>query len=178
VERTGYGVGQRKTAIPNLLRVHLAETEAQPNGLETVPACLLQCNIDDMTPEMLGAAMDLLMEAGAMDVHFTPIVMKKNRPATSVSLLCGAGDEDRFKRLIFRHTTTLGIKSFPIQKTVLATAFERLETSLGTVTMKNALMDGEVIRSKPELEDCREIARRHGIPLGEVYLHIGRNRKA
>ncbi len=178
VERTGYGVGQRKTAIPNLLRVHLAETAAPSAGLDTVPACLLQCNIDDMTPEMLGAAMDLLMEAGAMDVHFTPIVMKKNRPATSVSLLCGAGDEDRFKRLIFRHTTTLGIKSFPIEKTVLATAFERLETPLGTVTMKNALMDGEVIRSKPELEDCREIARRHGIPLGEVYLHIGRNRKA
>ena len=178
VERTGYGVGHRKTAIPNLLRVHLAEAEAPSGGLETVPARLLQCNIDDMTPEMLGAVMDLLMEAGAMDVHFTPIVMKKNRPATSVSLLCGAADEERFKRLIFRHTTTLGIKSFPMEKTVLARSFERLETPLGTVTMKNALMDGKVIRSKPELEDCRRIARRHGIPLGDVYLQILRSRKS
>ena len=112
-----------------------------------------------------------------MDVHFTPILMKKNRLATCLSLLCAATDAPRFKALIFRHTTTLGIKSFALEKTVLETSFERLETPLGPVTMKNALFEGAVIRSKPELEDCREMARRHDIPLTEVYACIGRCRK-
>ncbi len=178
VEKTGYGIGHRDTEIPNVLRVHLATAEDLIKGVEQIPACLLQCNIDDMTPEMLGVVMDLLMDAGAMDVHFTPILMKKNRPATSVSVLCSAAEEVRFKRLLFKHTTTLGIKRFSIEKTVLATTLESLDTSLGSVTMKNALMDGKVIRSKPELEDCREIAKRHDVPLGEVYFEIGKQRKS
>lgn len=181
MDETAYGIGHRDTDIPNVLRVHLArpaESSATASAGGTMSSArLLQCNIDDMTPEMLGVVMDLLMESGAMDVHFTPILMKKGRPATCISLLCSAQDEEKFKMLLFRHTTTLGIKSFPLQKTVLATAFERLDTPLGSVTMKNALLDGEIIRSKPELEDCREISRRQGIPLAEVYYHIGKSRK-
>lgn len=170
-EKTAYGIGHRDTAdIPNLLRVHLARTEPAAQGVR--PARLLSCNIDDMTAEELGVAMDVLMGAGAMDVHFTPILMKKNRPATCLSLLCAVADEARFKELLFRHTSTLGIKSFPLEKTELERAFERLETPLGTVTMKTAFMNGERIRSKPELEDCRTIAERHGIPLAEVYARI------
>lgn len=173
-ERTGYGIGHRDTAIPNVLRVHLADVASGRSVGMVGKARLLQCNIDDMTAEMLGAAMDLLMERGAMDVHFTPIVMKKNRPATCVSVLCAPGDEARFKELLFRHTTTLGIKSFPLDKTVLEIGFERLDTPLGPVTMKNAVLDGTVLRAKPEFEDCRELARRHDIPLAEVYARIAR----
>lgn len=177
VQKTAYGIGHRDNEIPNVLRVQLSEVEKASSSLPTVPAKLLQCNIDDMTGEMLGVAMEQLMEAGAMDVHFTPIVMKKNRPATTLSLLCGSEDEDRFKKQIFQHTTTLGIKSISIEKSVLDVSFEKLETPLGTVTMKNAILDGKVIRSKPELEDCRSLAREHGIPLGEVYLAIGKVRE-
>ncbi len=176
VQKTAYGIGHRDNEIPNVLRVQLAKVEQQAESLPTVSARLLQCNIDDMTGEMLGAALDQLMEDGAMDVHFTPIVMKKNRPATTLSLLCSAEDEDKFKRLIFKHTSTLGIKSIAIEKTVLGISFDKLETALGTVTMKNAILDGEVIRSKPELEDCRTLAKKNGIPLSEVYLQIGKVR--
>ncbi len=200
VEKSAYGVGHRDTKeIPNLLRIHLAtaveahlkrmgkdgvkeeerswlEKAHSPAELRTISARLLQCNIDDMTGEMLGVVMETLMESGAMDVHFTPIIMKKNRPATQISLLCESTDEDKFKHLLFRHTTTLGIKSFPIEKTELEVSFEILETSLGNVTMKNAVMDGQVIRSKPELEDCKTLAARHDIPLAEVYLEIGKCR--
>ena len=200
VQRTGYGIGHRDTELPNLLRVHLAEVDATHAGLAaggassaaftvvsgaaagavaplpTEPARLLQCNIDDMTAEQLAVAMEQLMEAGAIDVHFTPIMMKKGRPATCVSLLCAQGEQERFARLLFRHTTTLGIKSVPIDKLVLETRFERLETPLGLVTMKLALLDGEVLRAKPELEDCKALARKHGIPLADVYLAIGKAR--
>lgn len=174
-EKTGYGIGHRDTAIPNVLRVHLARPASSGSTGSTAPARLLQCNIDDMTAEMLGVAMDVLMESGAMDVHFIPILMKKNRPATCLSLLCSVADEERFKELLFRHTTTLGIKSFPLDKTVLAIAFERLDTPLGTVTMKHAMKDGKVLRSKPELEDCRELARHHDLPLTEVYARIAKS---
>ncbi len=177
LQKTAYGIGHRDNEIPNVLRVQLAETETADMLPDSVPSRLLQCNIDDMTAEMLGVAMDLFMEEGARDVHFTPIVMKKNRPATTLSILCNAEDENRFKRLIFRHTTTLGIKSITIEKSVLDISFEKLETPLGSVTMKNAILDGKVIRSKPELEDCRELAQKHNIPLGEVYLQIGKYRK-
>ncbi|TIH15832.1 nickel pincer cofactor biosynthesis protein LarC [Marinifilum sp. JC120] len=177
VQKTAYGIGHRDNEIPNVLRVQLAKVEKKTASLPTVPARLLQCNIDDMTGEMLGAALDQLMEDGAMDVHFTPIVMKKNRPATTLSLLCGAEDEDKFKRLIFKHTTTNGIKSIAIEKTTLGTSFDKLETPLGPVTMKNALLDGKIIRSKPELEDCRALAKAHEISLSEVYLQIGKVRE-
>ena len=176
IHKTGYGIGHRDTAIPNVLRVHLARVEDKANDFRMIPARLLQCNIDDMTGETLGAALEQLLSEGAMDVHFTPIIMKKNRPATTLSLLCGAEDEDTFKRLLFRHTTTLGIKSIPIEKTELDIEFDTLETPLGAVTMKNALLDGKVIRSKPELDDCLALAKKHSIPLSEVYLHIGKVR--
>lgn len=164
VRKSAYGIGHRQTEIPNLLRVHLAEVDAQ----ELQRFCLLQCNIDDMTAEMLGAAMDLFMEEGAMDVHFTPILMKKNRPATSLSLLCADADAVKFKELIFRHTTTLGVKIIAVSKTILETAPELVETPLGAVTVKNAFLHGKKVRSKLEFEECRALARRNGMSLAEV----------
>lgn len=175
IEKTGYGIGHRDNDVPNVLRVFLAETEGGGRRIEE--SLLLECNIDDMTPEMLGAAMELLLANGASDVHFTPAVMKKNRPAVTVSVLCPQADGDKFRDLLFIHTTTLGIKSTAIRKDMLEISFEKLETPLGTVTMKNALMNGGIIRSKPEFEDCKKLAEQHGIPVGEVYTQIGRCRK-
>lgn len=166
--RTGYGIGHRETERPNLLRVHLAEAESAGRSGEG-RARMLQCNIDDMTGEFLGNTMELLMENGAMDVHFTSIMMKKNRPAIQISLLCSEAEEERFKTLLFRHTTTLGVKSFPLEKTVLERRFVQLETPLGPVTMKQTLLEGIVLRSKPEFEECKVIARRNNITLAEVY---------
>jgi len=173
ISKTGYGIGHRETERPNLLRVHLAQVQTtQPP--ERIQARLLQCNIDDMTGEHLGDLMDFLMESGAMDVHFTPIIMKKNRPAVQISLLCSLAEEERFKLLLLRHTTTLGVKSFPLEKTMLARRLVKLETPLGPVTMKQALLEGVVIHSKPEFEDCKAIARRNGLPLAEVYGLVGK----
>jgi uncharacterized protein (TIGR00299 family) protein len=175
-DRTAYGIGHRHSDIPNVLRVHLARVEDGPEAWIRRDASLLQCNIDDMTAEMLGVVMEDLMAAGAMDVHFTPVQMKKNRPATCLSLLCTKKDEARFTDLIFSQTTTLGIKSFPVGKSVLEIAFEKIETPLGPVTFKHALRNGKVVRSKPELEDCRRLSVLHGIPLIEVCARIAQGR--
>jgi len=172
MKKTAYGIGQRDTEIPNVLRVTLARPLTFQNGASVSTARMLQCNIDDMTAEMMGVAMERLMDAGAMDVHFTPIQMKKNRPATSLSLLCAQRDEARFKELLFLHTTTLGIKSFRLEKTALKTRFRTLQTPLGSVRMKQALLNDKVLREKPELEDCRSIAEKNDIPLAAVYAMI------
>ena len=181
--KTGYGIGHRQSARPNMLRVHLAEVDAGADAAaraETAGAepadqfCQLQCTIDDMSGEMLAEAMDILIEQGAGDVYFTPVVMKKNRPGILVSVICAASERARITELLFRHTTTLGVKVFSVDKTVLEQRFATAATPLGEVRVKQALMDGKVLRSKPEFEDCKALARRHGIPLAEVYAAISK----
>ncbi|WP_027179061.1 nickel pincer cofactor biosynthesis protein LarC [Maridesulfovibrio bastinii] len=174
ITETGYGIGHRKTEFPNFLRVFLAESQDSADGNISSKACLLQCNIDDMTAEMLGAALETLMEKGAMDVYFTPVTMKKNRPGTMLSVLCSEDDKEHFTRLLFYHTTTLGVKCFPLDKTALERKFETVQTDLGPVTFKHALIDGEIYRSKPEFEDCRKIAREKDISLSRVYEIINK----
>lgn len=179
VTKTGYGIGHCKTGLPNLTRVHLANVAASDTSgksQQTLPksvhAQLLECNIDDMTGEQLGDVMALLMDSGAMDVHFTPIMMKKNRPATQISLLCYAADTERFMNLLFRNTTTLGVKNFPLEKTSLERRFRQVQTQYGPVSVKEALLDGEVLHFKPEYQECQAIARKADVPLAKVYTAV------
>ena len=195
--KTGYGIGHRQSQRPNverpnMLRVELAEVDestlgagssaaiqvaAEPTGAShaaTCGACLLQCNIDDMSGELLAETMDMLIEHGAGDVSCTPVVMKKSRPGVVVSVVCGETERARFTELLFRHTTTLGVKVFLHEKAMLEQSFASVTTPLGTVRLKQALLHGKVLRSKPEFEDCKALARRHGIPLAEVYAAISK----
>lgn len=194
--KTGYGIGHRqsqrpKMERPNMLRVELAEVEPDQASMATQPAqaeadhpgtghaansraCLLQCNIDDMSGEMLAEAMDILIEQGAGDVYFMPVVMKKSRPGVVVSVVCGESERTRFTELLFRHTSTLGVKVFLHEKAMLEQSFVSVTTPLGSVRLKQALLHGKVLRSKPEFEDCKALARRHGIPLAEVYAAISK----
>lgn len=183
VRKTGYGIGQRQGGVlPNVLRVHLADVDGEAGasaggqaGAETVAARLLQCNLDDMSPEQVGALVDLFLDAGAMDVHLTPIVMKKNRPAVQLSLLCAARDEARFRALVLRHTTSFGLKSFPLEKTELERRMVTVPTEFGPVAVKEALLAGQVLHAKPEFEDCRALAARHDLPLATVMARVMRH---
>ena len=191
--RTGYGIGHRQSQRPdaqrpNMLRVELAEVAdlgdtaadcAAPAAQKEGPgaasrACLLQCNIDDMSGELLAETMDVLIEQGAGDVYFTPVFMKKNRPGIVISVVCGEGEREKFTELLFRHTTTLGVKVFSHEKAMLEQKFTTVATALGNVRLKQACMRGTVLRSKPEFEDCKALAHRHGVPLAEVYAAISK----
>lgn len=168
--KTAYGIGHRDTSIPNILRVNLAEEINKP--YENEKAILLECNIDDMNNEVIGNLMERLLEAGANDVSFQNIQMKKNRPAILLSLLCTKEKEEYFKELLFRETSTFGIKTFQIEKSMLKREVEEIETSLGNVRIKKGLYNNEVIKSKVEFEDILRISKDTEIPLMKVYQQI------
>lgn len=168
--KTAYGIGHRDVSIPNILRVNLVEEIVKP--YESENAVSLECNIDDMNNEVIGSLMERVLEAGANDVSFQNIQMKKNRPAILLSVLCSKEKEEFFKGLLFKETSTFGIKSFPIEKSILKREVEEVETTLGKVRVKKGLYNNEVIKSKVEYEDLLKISKEKNIPLMEVYKRI------
>jgi TIGR00299 family protein len=174
ITRVAYGVGHRDTEIPNVLRVFLAERDADaaptsPGGDEGV---LLECNIDDMSPESHGFAMERLFAAGADDVWITPIVMKKNRAAIALSAMCPRDREAAVAEAMLRETTSLGLRRSTYRKTALDREMATVETSLGRVRVKSAFLRGEKLKSKPEYEDLRAIAQARGMSIAAVLEAI------
>jgi pyridinium-3,5-bisthiocarboxylic acid mononucleotide nickel chelatase len=132
----------------------------------------MEVNLDDISGEWLGYVMDQLFEAGANDVFYTPIYMKKNRPGVMLQVLCDQKMIIRMKEILFAETTTLGIRYYPLSVHRLARTFYHVQTEWGDVTVKQGLHNGEIIQSAPEYEDCRKIAKDHNIPLKEVYQRV------
>jgi hypothetical protein len=156
---------------PNLLRGMLFETAADvaPQDDEV---CRFECEIDDATGEVLGAACQLLMAAGALDVTTEAVMMKKQRPGVRLSVLCRIPDRERIAELIFRHTTTFGIRESLLRRRTLARHFEEVETPYGKIRMKVGTLGSEVIRRTPEFEDCRRAAEEHGVPVATVLAAV------
>jgi uncharacterized protein (TIGR00299 family) protein len=166
VERAGYGAGSRDIAgRPNVLRMWLGE--ASP--MATRPMLLIETNVDDMTGEMLGYARDKLLEAGAADVWFTSIQMKKGRPGVMLSVICVEADEEAVARLLLRETSTLGVRVRPVQRWEAEREVVEFESSLGPAAVKVKRIAGEPPRVAPEYEACKRIAEVTGLPLADVY---------
>lgn len=132
----------------------------------------MEVNLDDISGEWLGYVMDQLFEAGANDVFYTPIYMKKNRPGVMLQVLCEQMMITRMKEILFAETTTLGIRYYPLSVHRLARTFYHVQTEWGDVTVKQGLHNGEIVQSAPEYEDCRKIAKDHNIPLKGVYQRV------
>ncbi|GIQ68412.1 DUF111 family protein [Xylanibacillus composti] len=130
---------------------------------------LLQANIDDMNPEWTSAVMDRLFALGANDVYWVPIVMKKGRPGIMLNVLCADSLAEEAKSLIFRETTTLGLRIIPLSVHRLSRAFLEVETPWGSVPVKIGSHNGQVVQYAPEFDVCDRIAREQKIPLKEVY---------
>jgi len=171
IEKTAYGVGQKESHdIPNLLRVFLGETIT--NNTSGHDAIQLECNIDDMNPEFFGYVSERLFKAGASDVFFTNIMMKKSRPGIVLNVICETESADILKNIIFTETTSLGIRTFPFRKDTLARKFETIPTIYGIVNIKRSFYKDNEVSCKPEYDDCKRIAEEKGIPLKEVYSTI------
>ncbi|MCH7971392.1 MAG: nickel pincer cofactor biosynthesis protein LarC [Chloroflexi bacterium] len=172
-DRIGYGAGQRDPeGHANVVGLWTGEVRSQWGrggpGRRRPELMLLETNIDDSTGEVLGYVHELLMELGVLDVWFTPIQMKKNRPAVMLSVLVGRELVDSAAELILKETSTLGIRRRPVRRYEAEREVVEVDTSLGRVPVKLKRLDGEVVQVSPEYEACREIARETGLPLAEV----------
>jgi pyridinium-3,5-bisthiocarboxylic acid mononucleotide nickel chelatase len=161
--KTGYGWGKRETGRPNCLRIILGESCVEAGRDEAV---LLQTNVDDMPPHALGYAMEKLFEAGALDVWFTPIQMKKNRPGTMISALVHPDNESETAAAMLRHAGTLGVRSGRVQRHIAERRIIDVETGYGHIRVK-ATADGT--RLMPEYEDCARAARESGAAYMQVH---------
>lgn len=165
VERVGYGLGGRDPAgYPNVVAVRIGEL----NELKVNDLVLLETNIDDMTPEGLAYTQERLLDLGARDVWFTPIQMKKNRPATMLSALVTPVMEQQALDVIMRETTTLGVRARPVSRYEADREVVEVETSLGAVKVKIKRLDGKPVSVSPEYEDCRRVALARSKPLNDV----------
>ena len=167
VERVGYGLGSRESPhYPNVLALWVGEEigASYVDGLR-----VLETNIDDMSPEILAYAQERLFELGALDVWFTPVQMKKNRPATMLSALVPANLESQAVALVLRETSTLGVRVRPAARYEAEREIVEVETSLGAVPVKVKRLEGKNVAVHPEYEVCRRIALDRQIPVQEVY---------
>jgi hypothetical protein len=170
INKTGYGIGSKDATIPNVLRVFLG-SKISVNTV-TTPSFIIECNIDDMNPEFYDYIIDSLFAAGAKDVFITPIIMKKSRPAVKLSVLCTSETENRVNEVLFRETSTLGVRRYEVAKTMLERKMEKVSTRFGDVNVKLAFYQGACIKSKPEYEDCIKIAKENGIPVSQIYREV------
>ena len=161
----GCGVGSKDFGAPNCLRAYLCDRDA-PRGTND-QVCELKANIDDMTGEALGFAMERLLEAGALDVFYTPVQTKKNRPAVLLTTLCKPADADRLAAEILRHTTTFGVRRTDCGRYAMQVASETVETAYGPIRRKTGTGYG-VTKSKWEYEDLSAAAKQAGIPIAQV----------
>lgn len=195
VDQVGYGAGQKDFAVPNALRVSIGElslgwqpsvagggglasgcgTGAAVSGAHAIEhytqddVVQLETNIDDMNPEWYGHVSDQLLHDGVLDVSLIPILMKKGRPGTLLSVLVRHDQLEGALATLFAETTTLGVRVHPVTRRTASRRIETVETSFGPVRVKVALVNGAVRSTAPEYEDCREAALRCGVPLRQIY---------
>jgi pyridinium-3,5-bisthiocarboxylic acid mononucleotide nickel chelatase len=170
IDRVGYGIGHRDGPIPNVLRVCLGELAAPRE--ERMTLAVLECNIDDMNPECYDHVLERLFAAGAKDVWLTPVLMKKNRPGTLLSVLCAPTLASVLSERLLLETTTLGVRRHAVERTALVRETTRVATRYGEVAVKVAHHRGQPLRGKPEYEDCRRLALEHRVPIHAVYAAV------
>ena len=162
VRAVGYGMGKKDFTAANCVRAMLGDAEEQPDVV-----CKLSCNVDDMTAEAVGFAMERLFETGALEVYTVSVGMKKSRPGTMICALCREQDREALAAAMLRHTTTIGVRESACRRYVMERSVQAIETPYGTVHRKNSQGYG-VTRSKYEYEDLARIARERNISLAEA----------
>lgn len=167
IEKTGYGMGKRETGRFNALRVVMGSLYQQ-DMIPSDEISILETNIDNMSPEIMGYTMEKLLDSGALDVYYTPIYMKKNRPSAMLTVLVKCGEEKKISEIIFSETSTLGIRISHSQRLCMDRELVKVNTQYGDVRVKVANI-GDIMKFAPEYEDCRSIALKTGMPIKEVY---------
>ena len=167
IRQTGYGAGQRQVpGQPNVLRAVLGEAAASADQGRVL---VLECNIDDMNPQFYGSLIERLQAAGALDAYLTPVQMKKNRPGTLVTVLAPVGLRERMLDLLFRESTTIGVRYHEADRECLSREWTTVSTRFGAVRVKLARRGTEVVNAAPEYEDCAARAAERNVAVREVH---------
>jgi uncharacterized protein (TIGR00299 family) protein len=172
LEQTGYGAGTRQyEKFPNALRVLIGEDQVSASDLVSSAdenLWMIETNMDDISPQILGHVMERAFELGALDCYFTSVQMKKNRPGILLSILCRAEQRPVLSELLFSETTTLGIRSYEVERRALERKIVAVETQYGPIDVKVAQLNGHIVKAMPEYEQCRQAARVANVPLRVV----------
>lgn len=165
----GSGAGSRViSSIPNMLRVFVGET----SHIGTNELVMIETNIDDMNPEVFEAVMESLFKEGALDVFFSSIMMKKNRPATQISVLAENNNTERLSRILLTETSSFGVRFYGVDRMTLDREVKKLKTPYGSINIKIGLLDGKIVQAAPEFEDCKKASRAKKRPVKKIYDEI------
>jgi uncharacterized protein (DUF111 family) len=177
LRQVGYGAGMRDFVdVPNVLRVFIGESDGTERGSDPgtasqrglTPIVVIEAEIDDMNPQIFGMLMDRLLAAGALDVFYTSIQMKKNRPGTLLTIVAPPQVRQALTSIVFRETTTIGVRFMELQRECLDRETVAVETPFGRVRVKVARRDGAVLNASPEFDDCVRLAAETGTPVKDV----------
>jgi len=163
IDSTGYGLGKRNLEVPNVLRAVIGEMDYSEKKV------MIETNIDDMSGELFSYILPKLLDAGALDVFITPVIMKKSRPGHVLSVLCESGKVDVLEEIIFTETTTFGTRRYEVERSELERSISKVKTSYGEISVKKGYMNGKSLKFSPEYEECAQAAQRYGVPVREVY---------
>ena len=168
-ERIGYGAGTKQfPEFPNCLRLMLGEERSISSEQARGDVTVIEANIDDMNPQNFAYVNEKLLQAGALDVFTVPVQMKKGRPGQLLQVLAPSDAVDALSRVIFQETTTIGVRTYSVDRTTLDREFVEVETEYGRVRIKVSKLGGEVVNFAPEFDDCVRLARENNVPLKKV----------
>ena len=171
IKKVGYGTGKIEMKHPNMLRVFLGELQ---NDYTSDITTMIETNIDDTNPEIYGYLVEKLFDNGALDVFFTHIQMKKNRPGVKLSIISSMENVERLLDIIFTETSTFGVRFYETKRMKLCIEKRRVKTKYGDVTVKIGIRKNQIMTVSPEYEECKKIATENGIPLKDVYELVKR----
>lgn len=171
IEKIGIGSGEKDFPHANILRAMIIREEDVLRETFQDQVMVLETNVDDCSGEILGYIQELLMRQGALDAIYCPVVMKKSRPAYQLQVICRKGDQEKLEQLIFRETTTIGIRSYPANRKILERRIEEIETPYGKMKVKICRVDGED-RVYPEYEEVKRYCMENGVPMREAYQRV------
>ena len=169
IKNEGYGAGSHVIpSIPNLLRVFVGDIiKDKTNNL-----VMIETNIDDMNPEIFETVMESLFSAGALDVYFSAIIMKKSRPATKISVLAECISREKLSKILLNETSSFGVRFYSVDRLILDREVKKLKTPYGLIKIKLGKLDGKIVQATPEFEDCRKISRTKKLPVKKIYDEV------
>ncbi|MDO8462252.1 MAG: nickel pincer cofactor biosynthesis protein LarC [Deltaproteobacteria bacterium] len=169
IEKVGYGLGDHDfKERPNALRI-LMGTRSMGAPRDAPTLVMIETNIDDMNPQLYGPLMETIFKKGAWDVHLIPVQMKKNRPGVLIRVLCDEAKRKTLTEIIFKETTTLGVRFFPVEREELEREFRKIKTPFGEIPVKVSRRNGKILNLVPEYEDSLRLAKKAGVSLKEIY---------